>query len=176
MARGAWGYVEVTLRIWEGESDPGAAGGEPARLRHSIDFRQDWDAGTGVDQIDRVWSTDELSDSPTSIDLVSASSLPSKLDNADNVQFTGGVVVIAAQNESATDPIVVGGGTNGFAGLAAFQGTEGEGEVTIPPRGLLLWVAPDGAAPTAGTGDILKAVFGGTGTSPAKLVIAGTSA
>jgi hypothetical protein len=176
MARGAWGYVEVRLRVWEGESDPGVAGGTPARVLHSLDYRKDWTAGTGVDQLDRVWSTDELSDTPSSLDLVSASSLPSKLDTGDNVQFAGGVTVLAIENESATDPITIGGGSAGFDGLCAFQGTEGEGESTIHPRGLLLWVAPDGVAPTATTADILKAVFSGTGTVACKLIIAGTSA
>lgn len=177
MARQAHGSIEVKIKIWETETDPGVAGSAPLPLPHEMTYSKKWTSGyADSTQIDRVWSSNAgVAASPgTSIDLVSASGLPSRLDSADNVQFAGGVVVLAIKHNATTGDIgniEVGGGSAAWPGPVK----DASDVIVVPPGGLLLWVAPEGVAPTATTADILKVLHAGTGTVAAESLIAGRS-
>jgi hypothetical protein len=178
MARMAWGEVEVKIRLWEGESAPGTAGGGAADVPHTLTFKRTWTSGNSdSSQIDRVWSTNAgAAASPgTDLDLVSTSSLPSKLDSGDNVQFSGGVVLVAVSHDDATGDngdIRLGGSSNPWTGMVA----DASDVISVAPGGFFLWIAPDGSPPTAGTADILRVLHNGVGTVAAQMLIAGRSA
>lgn len=177
MARQVWGELELKVRLWEAETAPAGAGSESARLLHSIHEKRSWTSGyADSSQIDRVWSTNAgAAASPgTDLDLVSASSLPSKLDTNDNVQFAGGVVLVVLCHDDATGDngeVQIGGSSNPFLGMVV----DASDKISVPPGGLFLWLAPDGVPPTAGTADILRIAHNGVGTVAARALIAGRS-
>lgn len=77
---------------------------------------------------------------------------------------------IAFQNNSASNSMTVGNGTNPWATLLSSTGT-----ITVPAGGWFIACTPDatGWAVTASTGDILKVA--GTGTDAFTLVVLGAS-
>lgn len=171
MARGAKGRIYVLVEFDETETDEGA-GAATKRLPHRIEYKREFSSGTtNGTQMDRVWSTDvDLTTTPVDVDVVGTANLPSVLDAGNNVNLTD-VCVLCVVND---DPA---GGDNAVLGAssAPFTGMLPAGDVAnVLPEGILLWVAPHGAGPTATTADLIRLVANAN-TAAIRALIAGRS-
>ena len=128
-------------------------------------------SGTSDDQVDRVWSTDDsvANGAPDTFDL--AGSLTSKADGTTTITFAE-ITHIVLQHTSGTGDLSLGAGSNPVSTL---WGASGDA-VVIGPGGLFVWSSPtNGAAVTAGTGDILT-ISSSSGTIGYSLMVVGRSA
>lgn len=133
----------------------------------------EWTAGTGVGQVDKMFSdTRTLAASATeNLDLAGA-----LLDTLGaSVTFAKIRLVMVFASSANTNDVVVGGAaSNTFVGMF----NDATDKIRVKPGGAFVWVAPnDGATVTAGTGDILLVANSAGSTSVTyDIVILGTSA
>jgi hypothetical protein len=109
---------------------------------------------TNGTQADTVWYERYTESTAQTIDLLG--SLTSKLTGS-TISFVD-VAAIVIYNESAAASgvkVTVGDATNPWVGNAQMLGSAND-TIIVHPQGIFLWTAPDGCAPTAGTGDSLK--------------------
>jgi hypothetical protein len=141
-------------------------------IEEVFEYNRDFISGTGDNQMDRVWATDDgFTTTPTDLDLLGG--LNSNLNGANPANFVD-TSIIAVRNDGTTtsENLQIGAGANPFAGpfLAAGDG------ITLGPSGCFIWIDPqDGKAPVAGTGDILR-IVASAGTPAGKALINGRSA
>jgi len=173
MARRLKTKVRILIECVEESTDLGA-GELPSRLVHRFEYNRDFASGTSNGtQLDRVYSdTANFTTTPLDVDIISASSLPSKLDGSANVSLVD-LCIVAATNEGASgggDIEVFGDGSGVVGVLKAANDI-----AVVKPQGCFVWIAPDGIAPVAGTGDIIQ-IAASTGTIEGKTLLAGRSA
>jgi hypothetical protein len=132
---------EITVKMTYSRTLANSAGAAADKLEKNI--RETFGDGTGDNQIQDTFSDDDAATTtPTLLDF---NALPTP-DGTVNLSRLKGLLVI---NDDATESLKVGGGTN--ATLAA------PAEVTLPPGGVYLIVAPNtGILVTGGSTDILK--------------------
>lgn len=127
--------------------------------------------GTGSNQADLVYSdTLSLAASASTVDL--AGSIASVLtgDTQTYVEITG--FAILNKSTTSTENLTVGAGSNPWITWLNATGDA----VVVGPGGVLVWTSPiDGAAVTAGTGDILT-LDPGSDSFDVDLIIWGRSA
>lgn len=172
MARQVKTEVSARVRAWEIQTNPGGVGTQPSRLLHELVYDAEWPSGTADGEADRVWSfaTTSLDTTGTELDLIGGTNMLSRLDTT-NVNSFVNLTLLAAKNTSASGDMQIGGGSNAVVGIVLASGDV----IPVKPGGLLLWVAPGGISPVAGTGDILK-VAASTGTIDAEMMVVGRSA
>lgn len=134
-------------------------------------------AGTGIGQVDRVYSREHAIASGAALDLDLAGSLTDGLGNVVAFAELVGVLIINRGEDGSVNStdVTVGGGTNPFDG---FWGTAGD-QVVLPPGGFLM-VGADGAAGigavVAATGDILRIANASGAVAKVQVMILGRSA
>ena len=170
MARKLVTTVTVLIEAVEIDDDAGA-GSQQKVLKHRLAYEKTFESGTtDGTHMDRVWSSDaDATTTPQDADLIGG--LTSVLDSGNAASFADLCVVALCNDESSGgDDLVMGAGSNPLVGIGA------TGDIAnVKPQGLLLWVAPYGVAPVAGTGDILRLVAS-AGTVPKRVLFAGRSA
>ena len=136
----------------------------------NLSAQEQFTPGTGNSQLDKVFHDVRTLDAAADESLDLAGSLVDSFGAA--ITFVK-LKVLLIRNLSATQTLTIGNGANPFlswVGAAAHT-------VTIPPKGMLLLVAPlAGFAVTADTGDILKIANSATNPCDYQIVLAGTSA
>lgn len=138
---------------------------------HKADITETYASGTSDDQVDRVWSTDDSVENGTPDTFDLAGSLTSKADGTTTITFTE-ITHIILQHTSGTGNLSLGAGSNP---VSTIWGASGDA-VVIGPGGLFVWSSPtNGAAVTAGTGDILT-ISSSSGTIGYSLMVVGRSA
>lgn len=173
MARKLKTKIRILIECVEESTDIGA-GELPSRLVHRFEYNKDFASGTtDGTAMDRVHSAvTGFTTTPTDIDLVGASQLPSKLDGSLNVNFSD-LCVVALANDAASgsgDLELGGDGTAPVVGVMK----AGNDIAVVKPEGCFVWIAPYGIAPVATTGDILQ-VAATTGTVSGRSLLAGRS-
>lgn len=170
MARQARAKIRIEVTVEEIETDAGVSSA-PARLIHQVKYEKDFTSGTtNGTQIDRVWSTDaDLTTTPEDTDL--QGSLASVLNGGNTVTIADLVGLVVVNDEaSGGDDVQVGAGTNPVTAFHASGDIE-----AVKPGGILVWIAPDGAAVAGGASDILRMVAS-AGTVPRRAIVFGRSA
>lgn len=170
MARQAKGKVRIVVEIEEIETDVGADS-RTVTLPHRIEYNWEFLSGTtDGTQIDRVWSTDDaLTTTPEDSDL--QGSLASKLNGSNTVTIADLVGIVATCDDAqGGDNVQIGAGTNPVTAMLA------SGDVaTVRPQGILVWIAPYGAAVGAAASDILRMVASAN-TALRRAIVFGRSA
>jgi len=119
-------------------------------------------SGTGADQINKVWTSDDRSIAASSSETHDvAGGLTDALGATVTMTKVKGIAIKAASTN--TNNVVVGGATSN--GLVNWVG-DATDVINIRPGGCLVLIAPDstGYAVTAGTGDLLKISNSSSGT------------
>jgi hypothetical protein len=100
--------------------------------------------GTGTNQVGWVWQDNDgsLATTTTTVDLDGATDFQGAAMSNNN-----SLKVMLWKNDSEAGDLIVGGGD-----FSAWLG-DATDKVKVKPRGLLLYVAPDGVTITASTGD-----------------------
>ena len=134
---------------------------------HVLDLLIELASGTSADQADLVWS-DQRSLNSASEDLDIRGSLADAFGATLNMVEVV-AVIIHNTNTTPGQYIDVFGDANGVAGWQAMR---------VGPKGLFVWASPvDGAAVTAGTGDIIQVDSSGSGANVTyQIVVLGRSA
>ncbi len=148
------------------------SGAQSSSLRHIFADTLNMATGTAANKSDVVYSisTTVATGVPDAYDLLG--SLTSVLNGA-AISFVE-VTLIAIRNKSSStgEIIVVGAGSNPIDTVFSAAGDS----IDIGPGGLFVWSSPvDGAAPTAGTADIITLTTSATSISY-DLLIVGRSA
>ena len=135
-----------------------------------LSAQEQFTPGTGSNQLDLIFHDQRTLGAGADESLDLAGSL---VDSFGATLAFAKIKVLLIRNLSTTQTLTIGNGANPFltwVGAATHT-------VTIPPRGVLLLVAPlAGYAVTAGTGDILKIANSATNPCDYQIVLAGTSA
>lgn len=136
----------------------------------NLSAQEQFTPGTGNNQLDKVFHDVRTLSGGADESLDLAGSLVDSFGAA--ITFAK-IKVLLIRNLSTTQTLTVGNGATPFlswVGAAAHT-------VTIPPKGMLLLVAPlAGFAVTADTGDILKIANSATNPCDYQIALAGTSA
>lgn len=169
MARTVKARVYVLVEVEEIDTLLGAEQ-TSSRLLHRILYDRSFETGTtDTTQLDRVWSSSAeiAAGTPRDVDLIGGET--SQL-NGLTTSFVDWAIMCIENQESAGD-VQVGGDANGAVGWISAAATN----VSVKPNGILLWVAPAGVLPVAGTGDIVQ-LAASAGTITTKALFAGRSA
>jgi hypothetical protein len=145
-------------------------GDDGAKLQKTHVYDKTFSDGTSSNQVGNVWNDDSRSLAATSEEL--------NLDGVSDFQgvatgFTNvKVMMIENLDEDTGDKITIGGAaSNAFVNMFV----DATDKMDIGPGGLFLYVNPvDGAAITAGTGDLLKVEA--VDTSTYKILVSGDNA
>jgi len=134
-----------------------------------LSAQEQFTPGTGSNQLDKVFHDVRTLTAGSNESLDLAGSL---VDSFGATITFAALKVLLIRNLSTTQTLTVGNGSTPFlswVGAAAHT-------VTIPPKGMLLLVAPlAGFAVTPDTGDILKITNSATNPCDYQIVLAGTS-
>lgn len=136
----------------------------------NLSAQEQFTPGTGNNQLDKVFHDMRTLDAAASESLDLAGSL---VDSFGSTITFAKLKVLLIRNLSTTQTLTVGAGANPLINWIG----DPTDVVKIPPKGMLLLVAPlAGFAVTADTGDILKITNSATNPCDYQIALAGTSA
>ena len=142
-----------------------------SKLAHVAQHLASYATGTSDSQLDEVYQISATaSASADTYDLLN--NLVDNLDGSTVSFVECCLIMVSNKSTTAGECLLVGGGSNPFTGMWGASGDI----IKVGPGGAFFWSSPiDGAAPVAGTGDILT-IDPGANNIAYDLIILGRSA